>query len=372
MPLKVLIAPDKFKGTLTAQAAAEAIASGWHRKRPDDELELLLISDGGDGFGAVLAGLQPARLVKTVTADAAGRRCRANWWWDDANKTAIIESARVAGLAMLPPGRFHSFNLDTRGLAALLRAAADRGARRCLVGIGGSATNDGGFGLACGLGWKFFDRKGERIEHWIELDRLVRIERPLKRIWPRQVVVAVDVQNRLLGQHGCTRVYGPQKGLAPGDFARAEKALRRLAKVVGEVLGKNFASLPGAGAAGGLGFGLAAFPGAKLKPGFDLVADAARLNAKIRHADLVITGEGRMDRSTLMGKGVGELAARCRKFEVPCVALAGCLADRKALAKHFTQIAALTDLTSPERAQAEAAYWLKKLTSVAVLSSLVT
>ena len=363
MALKVLIAPDKFKGTLTAQAAAEAIAYSWRLKRPDDELELLPISDGGDGFGPVLVGLQPALLVKTLAADAAGRRCLATWWWDDANKTAIIESARVVGLAMLPPEKFHPFNLDTRGLAALLRTAADRGARRCLVGIGGSATNDGGFGVACGLGWKFYDRHGERIERWIELDRLVRIEHPPAQTWPRQVAVAVDVQNRLLGRQGCTRVFGPQKGLSPENFTHAEKALRRLAKVVGEALGKDFASLPGAGAAGGLGFGLAAFAGAKLQPGFDLVADAARLDAKIRHADLVITGEGRMDRSTLMGKGVGELAARCRKFEVPCLALAGCLADRKALAKHFTQIAALTDLTSPERAQAEAAYWLKKLTS---------
>jgi len=363
--MRVLVAPDKFKGTLTARTAAMAIAHGWRRACPDDELELLPISDGGDGFGSVLATLQSARPAKTVTVDAAGRRCVVSWWWNVASRTAIIESARVIGLAMLPRGKFHPFDLDTRGLAVLLRAAASRGARRCLVGIGGSATNDGGYGLACGLGWKFWDRQGRHIGQWTDLTGLARIERPQERSWPGRIVVAVDVQNRLLGRHGCTRVYGPQKGLQPGDFAKAEAALRRLAKVVGEELGDDFAPKPGAGAAGGLGFGLAAFTGASLKPGFDLVADAARLDAKIRRADLVITGEGRIDRSTLMGKGVGELAARCRKFEVPCLALAGCLADRKVLAKHFSLVAALTELTSPERAQADAKYWLGKLAAVA-------
>jgi glycerate kinase len=359
--MRVLIAPDKFKGTLTASEAAGAIAGGWRKVRPADELELLPISDGGDGFGEVLAGFRRAALVRTVCVDAAGRRCIVPWWWDSANRTAIIESARVIGLAMLPPGKFHPFALDTHGLAAVLRAAARRGAMRCVVGIGGSATNDGGFGLARGLGWSFFNRQGKEIKRWTGLAMLDRIVRPRGRCWPRDMIVAVDVRNRLLGTRGCTRIYGPQKGLRPGDFSRAEACLRRLALVARRTFGSDFAAKPGAGAAGGLGFGLAAFTGARLKPGFDLVAREAGLSVKLRRADLVVTGEGRLDGSSLMGKGVGEMATRCRKLDVPCVALGGAIANRGLVGRKFFVIGALTDLTSRTRAQADATLWLGRL-----------
>lgn len=262
---------------------------------------------------------------------------------------------------MLPPGRFHPFQLDTHGLAAVLRAAAKRGARRCVVGIGGSATNDGGFGLARGLGWRFFDGKGEEIMCWTELGRLARIERPHVRAWPNQVIVAVDVQNRLLGARGCTRVYGPQKGLRTRDFPKVEAALRRLAAVLRKQFGTDVANQCGAGAAGGLGFGLVAFAGAKLTPGFELVAREAKLDAQLARADLVITGEGRLDGSTLMGKGVGELAARCHSLGVDCIALGGDVAGREKLAGKFSFVGALTDLTSSARAQAEAKLWLERL-----------
>jgi glycerate kinase len=324
---------------------------------------MLPISDGGDGFGPVLAGLRNVRPVQTTTVDAAGRRCVARWWWDSAGRTAIIESARVIGLAMLPPGKFHPFELDTRGLAALLRAAAKRGVRRCLIGIGGSATNDGGFGLARGLGWRFLEKDGTPIESWRNLDRLATAVPPISLEWPAAVTVAVDVQNPLLGQRGCTRIYGPQKGMRPQDFAEAEACLRQVARVMRRTLGRDIAAVPGAGAAGGLGFGLVAFAGANLTPGFELVAQEAGLTAQLRRADLVITGEGRLDGSTLMGKGVGELAAQCGKLGLPCVALGGDLKDRKILAKKFEFVGALTDLTSSEHAQTEAKLWLEKLAS---------
>lgn len=363
--MRVLIAPDKFKGTLTAKAAAAAIARGWKQARPGDRLDLLPVSDGGDGFGSTLAELRDARPVKTTAVDASGRRCVVRWWWDATKRTAIIESARVIGLAMLPAGKFHPFELDTQGLALVLRAAANRGARRCVVGLGGSATNDGGFGLARGLGWKFFDGSENEIKRWTDLAKLARIEAPKGQNWPRQIIAAVDVHNSLLGARGCTRVYGPQKGLRPEEFAKCEAALRRLAAVVRGQLGEDFATKPGAGAAGGLGFGLATFAGASFEPGFDLIARVARLDKKVSRADVVITGEGRLDRSTLMGKGVGELAARCRRLGVPCIAFGGCVADRRALAGKFSFVGALTDLTTPVRAQKGAGQWLGRLASVA-------
>ena len=365
MVVRVLIAPDKFKGTLTADEAAAAIARGWHHVRSGDDLERVPISDGGDGFGRVFASLTGAKAVSTPSVNGAGQRRVVRWWWNAAGKLAIIESAQVIGLAMLPAGKFHPFQLDTRGLANVLAAAGKRGARRCWVGIGGSATNDGGFGVARGLGWKFFDAKGDEIGCWTELAKLARIETPPRSDWPKKIVVAVDVQNPLLGARGCTRIYGPQKGLRLRDFAKAEMALKQLAKTVRKQSGKDIAAMPGAGAAGGLGFGLCAFAGASLEPGFDLVAEAMRLNTKLRRADLVITGEGRLDHSTLMGKGVGELAARCRDFGVDCLGLGGSIADREMLASKFLYVGALTDLTSVPRARAKASLWLERLAAEA-------
>jgi len=358
-PVRVLIAPDKFKGTLTALEAARSMARGWPRARSDDELLLLPISDGGDGFGSVLARHAGGKQVRSVVVDAAGRRAVAAWWWNARQRTAIIESARVIGLAMLPAGRFHPFQLGTHGLGMLLCAAARRGAQRCIVGIGGSATNDGGFGMARELGWRFFDQAGEEIRAWTNLSVLARVKAPRKRTWPKQIIVAVDVRNRLLGVGGCTRVYGPQKGLRPEDFEKAEAALRRLTVVTRRTIGRDDSKSDGAGAAGGLGFGLAAFLGAELVPGFDLVAREVKLEQALRRADLVVTGEGRLDASTLMGKGTGELAKRCAARKVPCIGLAGEIADRAKLQRLFCQTTAMTEFASAEQARAEARHWLE-------------
>lgn len=316
--MKILIAPDKFKGTLAAVEVAQAIARGWRRGRPQDVLELQPISDGGDGFGSLLGEITGARRVVCHTVDAAQRDCRAVWWWHASQRIAIIESAEVIGLAKLPRGRFHPFELDTRGLAKVFQAAWRKGAKKIIVGIGGSATNDGGFGLARELGWSFVDAQGERISRWTELKNLARLSRPPK--FPAcEIVVAVDVANPLLGPRGATRVYGPQKGLRVGDFPEAEANLRQLARC----RGSGFAKRPGAGAAGGLGFGLAAFLGAKLVSGFDLFAMHGGIEARLRKVDLVITGEGSFDRSSRMGKGVGQLLGRCARLRLPGMAFVG-------------------------------------------------
>ena len=361
MPPHILIIPDKFKGTLTAPAAAQAIARGWRKARPHDSLDLLPMSDGGDGFGEVTSALLQASSRRVKTVDAAHRPCIATWWWEPRTRTAIIESAAVIGLAMLPPKRFHPFQLDTLGLGAAVRAAANQGATRCLMGIGGSATNDGGFGLARALGWQFLDRNGHLIERWTGLHRLDRIRPPRRRRWFARCPVATDVRNPLLGPVGATRVYGPQKGLRRRDFALAERCLGRLARVVQRQFARDLAREPGAGAAGGLGFGLLAFLGAKLQPGFDLFARHAALERRLRAADMVITGEGAIDRSTLMGKGVGQIAQRCRQLNIPCIGLAGIVSAGCRTAEFFTQTHALTELTTVEQAKAQPALWLARL-----------
>jgi glycerate kinase len=358
--MRILIAPDKFKGTLTARQAAEAIAAGWRRARPDDQLTLLPISDGGDGFGLVLGDLLRAKPQTIRTVNAAHRPVRATWWWQPKSHTAIIESANIIGLAMLPKGKFHPFALDTFGVGAAVNAARQKGARRIILGIGGSATNDGGFGLARALGWKFLNRTGAEITKWTELTELKSVQRPAG--FPKGLIqVAVDVQNPLLGRRGATRIYGPQKGIRPADIIPAEKCLRRMAQVVKRQLGLDFAKTPGTGAAGGLGFGLATFANATLASGFDLFAQQAGLSRLLAKADLIVTAEGSMDRSTLMGKGAGEMARRGRAQKIPLVGLAGVVREPELLRTLFVSVHALTDLTTPADAQRRAKYWLTQL-----------
>ena len=365
VPHRVLVAPDKFKGTLTAVQAAAAIAEGWHATRPDDAIELLPISDGGDGFGELLGRQLNAERKTVATIDAAHWPLTAGWWWEPNRRLAIVESAQVIGLAMLPPGQFHPFQLDTFGLGAVFRAVAEQPPRRCLVGIGGSATNDAGFGLAQALGWRFLDIAGAEIMRWTELHRLARVVPPAKKLRLGTLVVAVDVQNRLLGPRGASRIYGPQKGLRPEDMPGAERALRRLAAVFRTQTGgrANPAAEPGTGAAGGLGFGLLVFAGARLESGFGIFARETRLARRVQGAELVITGEGAIDRTTLtMGKGVGELARLCRRARVSCLGLGGVVCEPERARRVFSAVAGIAPkLADVEAAKAHAAHWLREL-----------
>ncbi len=362
MRKRVLVVPDKFKGTLTAEQAARAMARGWLRARPEDRIETLPMSDGGDGFGSVLSLLLKAMPLKTNTVDAAHRFLAAPWWWEPNQRTAIIESARVVGLARMPKAKFHPFQLDTFGLGALLRGAAKKRAGRCIVGIGGSATNDGGFGLARALGWKFLNLRRKEIREWWQLRELIHLQNPKRsESFRGAVTIALDVMNPLLGLEGCSRIYGPQKGLEPEDIVHAEKCLERLAKVAAEKTGADFSKTPGAGAAGGLGFGLMTFAGGKTKSGFEIFAERANLAGRLREVNLVITGEGSIDEQTLMGKGVGQIAALCRRAGKPCIALAGCLQGIKRAQGNFTRIKALTDLTSKKKAMENPRRYLENL-----------
>ncbi len=360
VPLSILIAPDKFKGTLTAPLAAKAIARGWKAARAEDSLTLLPISDGGDGFGALMAEAMGADSLAVETQDAAHVPTTAPCWRVRELGPAIIESANIIGLAMLAAEKRRPIDLDSRGLGMVLRDEQLGDCQKRIIGIGGSATNDGGFGMARELGWSFEDHQGKPILTWIDLVNLKKIHPP-KSAFAGETIVAVDVQNPLLGPDGCTQVFGPQKGLREEDIPRAEAALGRLAAVWESQTGEDAAGLPGAGAAGGLGFGLHCFAGAKIRSGFEIFAEAAGLENLLREVDVVITGEGAMDRQTVMGKGVGELAKRARGNDCRCVGLAGQVEDRPALADYLDECRALTDLTTTAEAETDAARWLEKL-----------
>ncbi|MDQ2644842.1 MAG: glycerate kinase [Myxococcota bacterium] len=362
MSLRVLVVPDKFKGTLTAREAAAAIVEGWRSERAGDVLETLPMSDGGDGFGDVIGALLAAEPRACATVDAAGQPRNAEWWLDVGERAAVVEAAQVNGLALLPRAAYHPFELDSFGLGAVLSEAQLAKAAHVYVGLGGSATNDGGFGLARSLGWRFFDERDRELRSWTELESLTRVSAPESRLAFERITVAVDVQNPLLGANGATRVYGPQKGLAPDELPRAEACLARLAKIVAPEL----AFAPGAGAAGGLGFGLLAFCQAALEPGVAFFARLSGLELRIAAADIILTGEGRLDRSSFMGKGVGAVAAWAARAGKPCWCLAGSVdpaheADAPPSFRSFSSASGL----GAERSQATAYERLRALAALA-------
>jgi glycerate kinase len=362
---RVLVVPDKFKGTLTARQAAMAIARGWLSVRPEDAIETLPMADGGDGFGEVLGQLLNAQPRMCATVDAAGRSRVAAWWFEPETRTAVIEAAEVNGLALFPRGQFHPFQLDNFGLGALLREAERVGATSVILGVGGSATNDGGFGLARALGYRFRDASDVELHAWTELERLARIDAPVQALGFESLTIAVDVSNPLLGSSGATLVYGPQKGLLISDLPKAEACLARLAEVVTASRREDLASEPASGAAGGLAFGLRAFCAGAYRSGGEIFATLSRLEQRIRAADLVITAEGRFDEQTLMGKGVGVVAEAAVRADKPCYCLAGAVgvgAERVPWSR-FRAFAIVPELAELSEATAHADECLSRLTA---------
>lgn len=365
--MRILICPDKFKGTLSAQAAAQAIAEGWLKRRPSDRVELLPISDGGDGFGSLLAAVLGAEERHVDTVDAAHRPLRAPWWFAKSLSAAIVESAQVIGIALLPRGRYHPFELDTEGLGRLLVAIINQNcSNQIIIGLGGSATNDAAFGAARSYGWQFLSYEGHQILNWTDLACLKEIIPPPQGLPLVNIKIAVDVTNPLLGPNGATRVYGPQKGLRPADILVAEAALERLVEVVEQTPGlpHGLHLAPGSGAAGGLGYGLQVFFGGTILSGFDLYCELTGLAFRLKNADLVITGEGTLDETSLsMGKGTGRLAKLSAQYRVPCIALVGTnLMGSQYGCGPFQRVYSLVpEMTTIEDAMQQPGFWLTKL-----------
>ncbi len=321
--MRILVAPDKYKGSLDACAVAESIAAGLRIALPDAEITLLPVADGGEGTAEVICAAAHGEWVLCPTRDANGRAITARYALIEGRETAVLETSESIGLVRIPSNERDPLTASSFGVGLMLRDAAGRGTKRIIVGLGGSATNDGGVGMARALGFRFLDAAGEELGAAVPaLRELARIETPAALRLP-QLILAADVRNPLLGARGATRVYAPQKGASPDAMEILEQALARLADVVASDLGVDHRVTAGAGAAGGLGFGLMTFASAIVRPGFEVVAEAIGLEVAVRAADVVITGEGRLDAQTLEGKvpaGVAELA---RKHGKRCYAIVG-------------------------------------------------
>jgi len=326
--MRVLVAPDKFRGTLTAHGAAEAIATGWRRVRPDDHLDPAPMADGGEGTMKVLVDALGGSTAHVRVHGPLGDELGAELGVAGAGerRLAIVEMARASGLSLLAPERRDPLHATTRGTGELIRAALDRRPARVIVGLGGSATNDGGAGMAQALGVRMLDADGRELgPGGAALLELARID--ATGLDPRLrgvvCVAATDVDNPLTGATGASVVFGPQKGASPDDVRLLDRALAHLAAVVHRDLGVDLRDEPGAGAAGGLGFGLMAFLGARVRPGTEVVSEALDLSARVRAADIVITGEGKLDEQSLRGKVPAGVLRLAREHSVPAVILCG-------------------------------------------------
>lgn len=326
--MKILIAPDSFKESLSAQQAAEAISRGIRDILPDAELILLPVADGGEGTTEALVAATAGHLYTETVTGPLGDPVQATWGMLGDGRTAVVETAAASGLNLTPLSRRNPWLATSRGTGELILAALEHGVERLIIGLGGSATNDAGAGLLQALGASLLDRHGQPIgpggsglEHLAKLD-LSTLDSRLAGV---QFDVACDVDNPLLGEHGASAVFGPQKGATPAMVEQLDIHLAHFAELLQEATGRDVADCPGAGAAGGLGAALLGAFSARLQSGIDIVLDAVDIDRHLQNADLVITGEGQIDGQSSRGKTPVGVSRRAQKHKVPVIALAGSL-----------------------------------------------
>ena len=331
--MKIVVAPDSFKGSLSARQACACIAEGVRRVLPEAEIDSIPMADGGEGTVEALIDASGGTYQFTTVSGPLGEPVEARWGLmgevagSEAGPTAVIEMAAASGLPLVSD-RKDPLLASTFGTGELIDAALAAGATRIIVGIGGSATNDGGVGAAQAVGVQFLDRDGKPCPPRLgggDLDRVARIEMSQRnaRLGACDLVAACDVDNPLCGPRGASAVYGPQKGATPENVRQLDANLAHLADLMERDLGCSVREMPGAGAAGGLGAGLVAFLGGRLRPGIDIVLDALNVEARLAGADLLITGEGQLDAQSNMGKVVFGLGYAAKRHGVPIVVLAG-------------------------------------------------
>lgn len=333
MPLRVLVAPSGYKECLEAERVAAAIAEGVRRAMPDADICCLPLVDGGEGFARALAAATAGSTRHLKVTGPVGEPVDAclGLMGGDGPRTAVVEMAQAAGLRLVPPDARDPMRTTTFGVGELIRAALDEGAERILVGCGDSGTNDGGAGMAQALGVRLLDADGQDIPHGCrglsvlaEVDSSGRDPR-LDRV---HIEAALNITTRLCGPTGVARIFGPQKGASPGMIAQMEHALENYAAVIERTFGRDVRAMPGGGASGGLGAGLAIFLGAELRSRYDVVLPYFDLDRRLDEADLVLTAEGGIDLQTPNGKIPVEVARRAKLRGLPVLALAGTVGDK--------------------------------------------
>lgn len=328
--MKIVIAPDSFKESLSALKVADAIEKGFKRHFPDAEYLKIPMADGGEGTVQSLVDATEGEIIRKKVTGPLGEPVEAFFGILGNKTTAVIEMAAASGLQFVPAEKRNPLITSTRGTGELIAAALDYGVNHIIIGIGGSATNDGGAGMAKALGVHFLDRNGNEIgEGGGSLGDLMSID--LADIDPRlkdiKIEVACDVDNPLTGKSGASAIFGPQKGATPEMVAQLDMNLGHFADIIDCDLGKKIRDVSGSGAAGGLGGGLLAFLNAELKRGVDIVIEATRLSQFVQDADLVITGEGKIDGQTIYGKTPIGVAKTAKRFGAPVVGIAGNIAN---------------------------------------------
>ena len=328
--MKVVIAPQEFKGSISALEVATAMGEGVRRVVPEAQTVLVPVADGGDGTLETLVEGSGGEVRTSEVTGPLGEKITARWGAMGDGATAVIEMARTSGLALVPIEKRNPLITTTYGLGEAIKHALDSGFRRFIVGIGGSATNDAGAGMAQALGIRLLDSNGRDLPHGgAALADLSRIDLSGRdaRASEARFLVACDVSNPLTGAEGASAIYGPQKGATPEMVAQLDAALRNFAQVVKRDVGADINGVPGAGAAGGLGGGLIAFLGGELSSGVDIVMETVGLEERLEGADLVVTGEGCMDHQTVYNKAPIGVAARAKERGIPVIAISGSLGD---------------------------------------------
>ncbi|MBQ9131748.1 MAG: glycerate kinase, partial [Clostridia bacterium] len=327
--MRIVIAVDSFKGSLTTLQAGNAVAEGARRALKNAEMTVLPLADGGEGTVDALTSNGGGARCSVTVSDPLGRPVQAVYGVTERG-VAVMEMAASSGLTLLTGEERNPLVTSTYGFGELIRHAIEQGCREFLIGIGGSATNDGGVGMLQALGFDFLDGEGRSIPPGARgLKSISKIDtaHAISALSECHFRIACDVKNPLCGPRGCSAVYGPQKGATPEDVERMDAWLTSYAALTAEVLGRDHANLPGAGAAGGLGFAFSAYLGGELRPGIELVMEQIGLEECIRHADLVITGEGRLDGQSCMGKAPVGVASLAKRYGVPVLALCGCVGE---------------------------------------------
>jgi glycerate kinase len=369
--LQILICPDSFKGSLSAAAAAAAMAAGIQRVYPAADLRLLPLADGGEGTLSTLINVLGGELRPVSAQDPLGRPLLTEFGLLTGGKIAVVELAQTAGLTLLQPQERDPLRTSTYGTGKVINAAMQTRVEEIWIGLGGSATNDGGAGIAQALGFRLLDAAGLPLGRGgKDLLRLQRIEDRAAADLPYpRIRVLSDVRNPLTGPEGAAAVFAPQKGATPEQVILLDQALEHYAEIIRRDLGVEIRLLPGAGAAGGTGGGLVAFCGATLERGIDWVLQAVDFPAALAHADLVMTGEGRLDEQSRMGKVVSGVGQQVQQTDKPLLILAG-QATASARMSWQSQGVDVGDLTSlcgsAEMAQAEAAHWLAHLAATMI------